>query len=159
MSIPFAVSAPESEGLNFLGCEVSYGDGWVNINDGDRFKVAAQGTLDQSSKTWRKITAQSPVLGGTYLVHAVPEMISETISVFSYGNDQTDLNESMEILDLLFEQFSYKIRWTFNEYREYWTCEVAEASFSRGQVWTHSQMSLSTFTIPRFPSKVRERIG
>src|SRR3954463_12704139 len=157
-SVPFAVTDPESEGLNYLGCEISYQSTWVNLNDGERYKISAQGTLDTTSKTWRKITAQSPVLGGNYLVHAVPEMVTETIGVWIYGGDQTNLSDNLATLEMLFEQFSFRIRWTFNEYREYWNCQLPEAQIARGQVWTHSQMAMASFQIPRYPQAVRERI-
>jgi len=157
--VPFAVNDPDQEGLDYLAVEISYGGEWVNLNDTERFRINAQNTRDSTTKTWRKVTATSPVLGGNYLVHAVPDMVNETISVWVYGNTQTDLNDNFFFLEELFEQPDYRIRWTQNEYREYWRCQLAEAASSRGQVWTHSQMALSTFTVPRYPEITRERIG
>lgn len=156
-AIPFAVTE-DTDGLDYFALEISYAGSWINLNDHVRYKVGADGTRDQSAKTWRKITAQSPVLAGNYLVHAVPEMIMEQISVFVYGNDQTDLSDNLFHLEELFEQHSFQLRWTLNEYREYWRCQLAEASSSRGQVWSHSQMAVSTFSVPRYPDVTRERI-
>lgn len=158
-NIPFAITDPDEKGLTYLACEISYGGEWVNLNDGEQFRLNAQNTRDTTSKTWRKITATSPILGGNYLVHAVPEMVNEQVSVWVHGNTQTDLSDNFFFLTELFEQFDYRIRWTFNEYREYWRCQIAEASSSRGQVWTHSQMAMCTFTVPRYPDVERERIG
>jgi len=142
-----------------MAVEVSWGSKWVNLNDGESFRINADQTRDTTSKTFRTIKATSPVLGGDYLIHAVPEMVSETISVWVYGQDQTDVADNFWYLQQLFEQYEYQIRWTFNEYREYWTCQMAEASYVRGQVWTHNLMAQSTFTVPRYPSVDRERIG
>ena len=142
----------------FLAVEVSYGAQWVDLNDGEKFKIAAEGTRDATAKTWRKFTVQSPFLGGNYLVHAVPEMVMENISVWVHGQDQTDLADNLFFLDELFEQVEYRIRWTNDEYREYWTCQLADGTSSRNHVWTHSRMALSSFQVPRYPNVFRERV-
>lgn len=157
--VPYGVEDPDLQGLNYFAVEISWGSQWVNINDGERYKINAEGTRDSVSKTFRKITAQSPVLGGNYLVHAVPEMVTENVGVWVFGQDQTDLSDNYWHLHELFEQFDYRMRWTSNEYREYWRCQLADATSSRGQVWTHSVMATCQFTVPRYPDVSRERIG
>jgi hypothetical protein len=159
MKVPYGVVAPESKGLSYLAVEVSYGSRWVNINDGDKFRINADQTREQSAKSWRKTVAESPVLGGSYLVHAVPDMVMETVSVWVGGEDQTDLADNYWFLQSLFEQMDYRIRWTFNEYREYWRCQLADSVLSRGHVWTHNQMAIETFNVPRYPDVTRERIA
>jgi hypothetical protein len=145
-------------GLEYLAVEVSYGSRWINLNDGETFKISGDGTRDQTAKTWRKVVSESPILGGNYLIHAVPEMISETISVWVYGDDQTEVADNLFLLTDLFEQYEYRIRWTLDEYREYWRCQLADATTSRGQVWTHSLMAKADFIVPRYPNVTRERI-
>lgn len=154
--VPYAFT--EDDHTLYLDVEITWGGEWISLQDG-RFQINAQNTRETSNKSWRKVVTSSPILGGDYLVHAVPEMVTESISVWVRGQSQTDLNDNFWMLDELFSQFSYSIRWTLNEYREYWRCQLAEASSSRGQVWTHSQMALSTFQVPRYPDVTRERIG
>lgn len=156
--IPYGITDPDQKGLTYLGCEISYGGQWVDLNDGQVFKINGQNTLESTQKTWRKITTTSPILGGDYLIHATPDMVNENVSVWIYGNSQSDLSDNFFFLEQLFEQFDFRIRWTFNEYREYWRCQLAEANSSRGQVWAHNQMAMSSFTVPRFPDVTRERI-
>lgn len=155
-NVPYGVTTTP-EGLDYLAVEVSYGGQWVNINDQDRFIVGPE-SRDATSKSWRKVVATSPVLGGEYLIHAVPEMVRETISVWIHGADQTDLNDNYFYLMDMFEQYDFRIRWTFNEYREYWRCQLAENTSARGQVWTHNTMAQIQFNVPRFPNVTRERI-
>lgn len=156
--VPFSVTEDRA-GLEYLDVEITVGGEWISLNDGEKYRINAQSTRDNTTKSWRKVTAQSPVLGGDYLVHAVPEMVTEQVSVWIYGQDQTDLNDNFWNLESYFEQFSYQLRWTLNEYREYWLCQLSEVSSSRGQVWTHSTMAMSSFQVPRYPSVTRERIG
>lgn len=144
--------------LKYMAVEVSWGSTWENIHDGVRFTISGDQTRDSSSKQWRKTQAESPVLGGSYLVHAVPSMVTEQIGVWIYGVDQADLNENFALLTQLFEQSSYRIRWTLDNYREYWNCQLADATYARGRIWTNNLMALVTFSVPRFPDITREQI-
>lgn len=150
--------AAPSTTLDYMAVEVSWGSQWVNINDHDRYEISADGTRDSTTKSWRKTTADSPVLGGNYLVHAVPDMVSEQVTVRVRGVDQTDLADNYFTLMAMFEQIDFRIRWSFNEYREYWRCQLADTVMSRNQVWTHNLMGVATFTVPRYPDVERERI-
>lgn len=147
---------PPSFGLSYTAVEISYGSRWIDINDQVRFRISSDGTRDSSQKSWRKTTAQSAVLGGNYLVHAVPDMVNEQVGVWIYGSTFAELAENHDLLLTLFEQIDYRIRWTFNDYREYWRCQLADSVSSRAQVWTHNQMAQAVFTVPRYPDIDRE---
>jgi hypothetical protein len=151
------LTVEEPVGLNYLAVDISYGSRWVNLNDHQNYRIAAEQTRDTTSRTWRKTTADSPILGGNYLIHAVPEMVSEQVTVWCYGADQSEVSDNLYTLVELFEQYDYRIRWTLNEHMETWRCQLAEASMSRGQVWTHNLMALAHFVVPRYPDVVRER--
>jgi hypothetical protein len=147
-----------TSGLDYLAVEISYGTRWVNLNDGETYKISGDGTRDSTAKTWRKVVADSPILGGNYLVHAVPEMVTEQIGIWVYGQTQTEVSDNLYYLIDLFEQYDFRIRWTFDEYREYWRCQLADSTMGRGQVWTHSLMAKADFSIPRYPELSTERI-
>jgi hypothetical protein len=157
--VPYGETAEVREGLAYLNVEISYGSQWVSIHDEENYLVSGADTRDSTTYSWRKFTADSPILGGTYLIHAVPEMVTETIAVWVYGTDQTEVADNLFFLHDLFEQMDYRIRWTTNEYREYWRCQLAESSHSRGLIWTHSTMAQAAFQVPRFPDVTRERIA
>ena len=146
------------KGLSYLAVEISWGSTWVNINNGEQYKINSEQTRDSASKTWRKTLADSPVLGGNYLVHAVPEMVTEQLSVWVYGSDQADLSENYYGLERLFEQYDFRIRWTFDDYREYWRCQLPDVTYSRGHVWTHNLMAIMNFQIPRYPDVTTELV-
>lgn len=155
--LSYGVSA--KPGLHYLAVEISYGSRWINLNDGERFRINADQTRSATAKTWRKTLATSPVLGGDYLIHAVPEMVVENVGLWVYGDTQTDLADNYWGVQEMFEQWDYRIRWTFDEYREYWRCQLADSTGDRGQVWTHNQMASMSFSVPRYPNIERERIG
>lgn len=150
-----SMASPET-GMSYFSAEISYGSQWVDLNDTDRFQIAADGTRDNVTKTWRKVTAQSPFLGGTYLIHAVPELVSETVGLWIRGVDQAALAEAVSLAETLFTQFSYRIRWVFDGYRETWDCQLADINISQSQVWAHNMMAKAQFTVPRMPEVTRE---
>jgi hypothetical protein len=153
---PF-VSEPRTA-LDYLAVEISYGSRWVNLNDGEVYIINADQTRETSAKSWRKVTAESPVLGGNYLIHAVPDMITEQIGVWVHGMSQSEVADNLFGLVRLFEQYDYRLRWTTDDYREVWRCQLADASMSRGHVWTHNLMAAAAFAVPRYPDVSRERI-
>lgn len=144
-------------GLEYMAAEISYGSRWINLNDKVNYSIGAD-SRETTAKTWRKVTSDSPILGGNYLIHAVPEMVTEQLSVWVYGATQTGVSDNLHTLLELFEQYDYRIRWTFDEYREYWRCQLADATMSRGQVWTHSLMAAAQFQVPRYPDVAREHL-
>lgn len=156
LKLPYG-EAP-STSLDYMAVEISYGSRWVNINDNEKYQISSDGTRDSTTKSWRKTVADSPILGGNYLVHAVPDMVNEQVTVRVSGDSQTDLADNYFTLIELFEQIDYRVRWTFNEYREYWRCQLADAVMSRNQVWTHNQLAVVSFTVPRYPDVTRERV-
>jgi hypothetical protein len=143
-------------GLDYLAVEISLGSRWVNLNDHDVYRIGAD-SRESTSKTWRKIVADSPILGGNFLIHAVPDMVSEQVSVWVYGTTQTEVADNLFFLTEMFEQYDYRIRWTFDDYREYWRCQLADATMSRGHVWTHNLMAQAQFNVPRYPDITTER--
>jgi len=145
-------------GLSYLDVEISYGSQWISLNDGFNFRIAAEGTRDSTAKSWRRTTAESPILGGTYLIHAVPDMVVENVAFWVYGQDQTDLADNFYFAEDLFEQLDFRMRWTYDDYREYWRCQLPDGSFSRGHIWTHSVMAMQSYQVPRFPNVTRERL-
>jgi hypothetical protein len=151
-------TAAVKTGLDYMAAEISYGTRWVNLNDQEVYKIGGEQTRESTAKTWRKVTADSPILGGNYLIHAVPDMVQEHISIWVYGQTQTELSDNLFGLVDLFEQYDFRIRWTFDEYREYWRCQLADATYSRNSVWTHSLMAKADFAVPRYPDVTRERI-
>lgn len=152
-------AAAEITRLDYLAVEISWGSRWINLNDHIRYQIAADGTRDNTSETYRKTTVQSPILGGEFLVHAVPEMVTETLGIWIYGETQTDLSENFAYARELFSQWSFRLRWTLDDARETWNCQLPDANSSRNQIWTHNLMARQSYTIPRFSEVTYETVG
>lgn len=134
-----------------FGCEISWGGDWVDLNDTVNYKVSGDGTRDNTTTSYRKIEAQSPMYGGSYLIHAVPEMVVENVSIRVHGSTQAIMIANFQAVQEYFSQFEYQMRWTFDNQQETWNCELADANVSRAMVWSHNKIALASFSVPRFP--------
>jgi hypothetical protein len=143
----------------YLGVEATYQGEWVNLHDMLNYKLAAEPSLTSSARSWRKITATSPVMDGEYLIHATLGMVVEQMKWWVYGGDQVQLAENIWTLEEIFNQYDYRMRLAFDNYFETWECQLADTTTERGHVYSHNKMAGFTASIPRFPSVVREAIA
>jgi len=146
---------PIPKGLTTYLVEIEYGGTWVNLNDHLNYKVGAA-SQDNTQVTWRKIMAESPVVEGSYLIHATRGLVMEKLQIYVYGADQWGMNENTAKLEELFGRLEYRIRLTFDDYREYWRCQTADYAMTRSQVMVHNVMNIFDATVPRFPTVERE---
>lgn len=144
--------------LETYAFEVSYGLQWVNLNDHQRFIIAGDAMANRA-KSFRQTKATSQITEGDVLIHSVAEMVAETVKVQAYGYDQADLEDNIATLEALFEQFSYQVRVTKNNFREIWTCQASpNITIEAGQVYLHNMMGIVTAVVPRQPTMTRERL-
>lgn len=162
--IPFKLSTAGAKerikpepGLSSYSMEIELGGSWLDLNDGLNYKVGAL-TMQQSQISWRKISVDSPVVEGSYIAHAVKAMITEQVQIWVYGGDQVQVQENRQQVEDLFSRLDYRVRFSFDSYREYWRCQTAEWSMERSQVMAHNQMTMLTFSVPRFPTVTTEMI-
>lgn len=150
------IEVPPAKELSYFDVEVSWGGRWVSLNDHVNYQVSAD-TRENTTVSWRRIQTTSAVLEGTYTVHAVKETVNEQVNVLVFAPDQFDLAINVAKLEELFSQHSYRIRFTYDDYLEYWDCQMADYSLIRSQVYTHSTMAGLQAQVPRFPTVVREK--
>lgn len=134
---------------------ISYGDQWVNLNDGNRFKFRADG-YGQKSQTLRRITVDSPYFDGTYSIHTTKENVNESVMIEIRGASQNIVTENMLLLLDCVAQDTYQIRFDAEDHRETWQCEPADYTVDRSQVLLHNRMATVTLSIPRLPDPIYE---
>lgn len=144
--------------LGYFKVSATYLGSWIDLNDGIDYRLASDPSLANVTKPRRKIVATSPVLDGEYLLHATTGMMVESMKWWIYGEDQADLASNLLQLESIFDQFDYRVRVNFDNYQETWTCQLADVTIERSQVYAHSLMAGLTAQIPRFPTPVREEV-
>lgn len=106
-------------------------------------------------KTYRRITAESPYVGGRVLVHAVPDVQTATLRLRVKGSDQQDLYNRINELSAAFSQFSYTLTINVNHKTWIYLCEAADMTLGEGgsvdDLMARSNTQYMNFTIPHSP--------
>ena len=144
--------------LTNFSVEISYGTTWISLTDHRRFYMSSEDFGDKS-QSLRRITAQSPYYEGTYLVHAVRENVTETISVYVLGSSQNQVTENILLLEELVSQFSFRVRLTLDDHVETWKCQQADYTIQRGHVLMHNGRAMMRLSINRLPDVAYEVNG
>jgi hypothetical protein len=147
----------QQKGMEQFDVEVGYGGGWISLNDKLNFRVAAD-SINSTALTQRRIETQNPVLEGKYLIHAVPEHVTEMLHVYVYGQSMVDAMEKARGLIDAFTQFDFQVRVTMDSHREYWRCQTADWTMERTHTNVHNQMVGLNFQVPRFPTPYYEAL-
>jgi hypothetical protein len=138
-----------------IGLSIITPNGTTDLNDGTDYKVSAQDTRQSIERTYNQITATSVALAGEYLVHSVPEMVSETVQLWVYGTTQTQVFARYQALITAFENPTYQLAWTFADYSEHWNCNAAKQIVANiSQTMLHNYLAQVSVSVPRFPTVV-----
>lgn len=130
-------------------------NGSIDLNDHSHYAVSAQSTRENTSTAYRQILATSPALAGQYLVHSVPDLVTETVGIWVLGATQTALQANYNALRAAFESWTYQLAWTWADYSEHWNCNaVTSMTIDMSQGMLHNYMAHVTLTVPRFPTVV-----
>lgn len=154
--IPGAVTSENVvDALDNFMVEISWGSRWISLTDHVRFYMSSEDYGDKA-QTLRRVNAQSPYYEGSYLVHAVRENVTETLSIYILGVSQNDVTENMLLLEELVSQPSFRIRITHQDHVETWKCQQADYSIQRGHLMLHNTRAMMRLNVPRLPSVTYE---
>jgi hypothetical protein len=134
-----------------ISCKVSTPLGMMEINDGQIYRLA-DSTGATRNVQWRKQTIASWYTHGEFVVNAVLDNVQETVAVYVYGSDSTDLRASVERLTEAFSQFEYSLTWDTGGDSYTWRCFVSDFTVDTRREFQHATMALVTFAVPRYPA-------
>ena len=137
---------------------VSSPTGWIDLNDHERYELEATSRNNRSVK-FRRQEVTSPYLPGTWLINAVPDMISEVVSVWVRGTSHFDLTRNVSALEDAFSQLSFTIRWATDDSYEEWMCQLSDYTIATQREYQHARVAKFTAEVPRYPwSSIRQVI-
>lgn len=133
-----------------FAAEISYGLEWVSLHDHFNFKIAAA-DFGSKSVQHRRREVSSAFYDGTFLIHSTKENVTEQVGIYVYGQSQNDVIENLAMLEELFTQFQYHLRFRVGDNEETWYCMPADFSIERTHVYLHNNMALFKASVPRKP--------
>lgn len=149
--------AAENTGMSYFDFLVWDGARWITMNDHLNFITGAD-SFSQATVARKRFTVTSSLYDGEWEVHSTKSQIQETVTIDVLGQDQTQVNENLLLLQELFDQPVYQARKITDEMAETWTCYPAEYTINAGQVFSHAIRKQVRLSIPRFPKAAYEVI-
>ncbi len=141
-----------------VSARVSIPTGWLDINDGRRYRLE-QSTLSEESVTYRRREISSPHLPGTWLIDAQPENVTEPVSVWVNEFDQYALYKALQALRDAFSQPYYVMHWQIEQHEFAWNCQLADYQINSSKDLKHATMAQFTARVPHHPDVVHALAG
>lgn len=155
---------PPTGDLQFTMSVKQENGSWLNLNDGNVYRVAAD-SIGSQATSWRRTEAQSPYVEGKFLIHAVKDMSSVNLTVWvsgypqnTHSAGQNQLQTNIDALINPFEQMSYQVKYTAGDTQITWDCQTADYSVEVTKDYLYAMYVPVKFTIPRFPTVTRSSI-
>lgn len=131
-------------------CLVNTPEGWLNLNDGVVFTLAA-GTIESSSTTHRRQELTNPFLEGSYVVNALRENVTEAISVYVRGETHGDMREALEVLKSAFDQVSFDMVIAQGGATQTWHCYASDYEVNTRREFLYATMAQVSISVVRAP--------
>jgi hypothetical protein len=148
---------PSEYSLDDFDTEISYGTGWVSLNDLVNYRVSAEG-FGSSTYQRKRVTADSPFYDGEFYLHSTIGNVTETIGVMVHGYSQSHVTENINALVAYFSQPSYRVRKRMDDHMETWSCQPADYSVDRSHVYMHNCMAVVKLDVQRHPKVTWEEV-
>lgn len=146
---------PQPLGINYFSVQVEVPQGWLDLNDGLVYRVAAD-SFDSANQQFRRQQVISPFVGGKFTVNSVPDQVEETLAVWVNGVESIDLQDNIDNLINAMTQFHYQVRIDIDANRRVWNCEQADYTIGYSQVGMHNRVVKASFNLLRQPTVYRE---
>lgn len=133
-----------------IRCRIELNKGWLDINDGERYKLESS-SLSDSAVTWRKKELQSQYLPGTWVLSAVKDNIVENVTVWVIGEDHYAMTSAVRKLTDAFDQLYYSMWWKIDTDEFAWHCQLADYQITADRDLRHASMCKVVARVPRYP--------
>jgi hypothetical protein len=126
---------------------------WMNLDDHERYILAAD-SFQQSATQMRRNQVQGPYVAGKFTVYAVPDQVTETVSLYVLGANQTELQLNLQALVAAFTQPNFALVWSADEAAYQWDCEAADYTIDFVNTNVFARTLNVKFQVPRNPTLV-----
>jgi hypothetical protein len=141
--------------LEYFDIEVHDGVSYLDLNDRYVYRATSE-TLMATTQARNRTVVTSAMYDGEWEVHSTLGNVTENVSIYVNGADQTVVKENIDRVVAAFSQPIYNVRLSIDADVTYWRCFPAEYSIDRSHVYMHNKMAVVKFQVPRFPKVTTE---
>lgn len=125
-------------------------NGWINLDDHQNYIVASD-SFGSSATTWRRNQVTGPYVAGKFTVSAVPDQVTENVSVYVLGESQTELQLNLANLIDAASQPAFELQWSVDNAVYVWQCDCADYTIDFVNANLFARQLLVKLSIPRNP--------
>ena len=132
--------------------------GWIELADRAGGYELGPDAFTQAAVSHRKSEISSEWLEGTFVTRSVRENVTETVSVYVYGDSPYELATRLDALTDGFDQLQYSMVVRFGDAQHEWDCWVADYTIATRQEMRFATMALVSAQVPRLPAAARTQV-
>ena len=132
-------------------CRMTGPDGWLNLDDHENYIVAAE-SFASSATTWRRNQVQSPYVAGKFTASAIPDQVTENVTVYVLGESQTELQINLANLIDAVSQIAFELQWSADNAVYIWQCDSADYTVDWIAANLYARQLSVKLQIPRNPT-------
>lgn len=131
--------------------------GWLYLGQGTQFRIAA-GSFEDRQVSFRRSEVTNPFVEGTFVVNALRENVTETLSVWVEGTGDLGVADAVESLGVALSQVTYTMQVQLRADLYTWSAYASDYTVSTKREFLHARIAQVNAEIPRDPNAVRERV-
>jgi hypothetical protein len=126
--------------------------GPLELEDRPGGYTLAKDSFATRTVSFRKQEVSTIFVGGTHLVRAAPDNVTEQLVVDVTGATQAELYARKKALTDGLSQLTYQVTLTFADHQEVWSCFTAGWTEQEEQEWRIARTSQVRAQVPRLPN-------
>jgi hypothetical protein len=131
-------------------CRITGPYGWINLDDHQNYIVAAE-SFAASATTWRRTQVTGPYVAGKFTVSAVPDQVTENVTIYVLGESQTEMQINLANLIDAVSQPAFELQWSADNAVYIWQCDCADYTVDFVAANLYARHLAVKLQIPRNP--------
>lgn len=127
----------------------------LKLEDETKGYELEKSTREEQAVTWRKQEVTNPWVGGSYVVTAVPENVTEKLAVWVTGATHLQLQDRIAELTRRVSQPAFYLDWSLGGVTDRWYCQYSDYSIRTSQEFLIATTALVSVSLSRLPQTVR----
>jgi len=132
--------------------------GWLYLGEGTQYRIAA-GSFEDKQVSFRRSEVTNPFVEGTFVVNALRENVTESLSVWVEDRESLLLADAVESLGAALSQVTFTMQVQLRSDVYTWNAYASDYTVSSKREFLHARIAQVNAEIPRDPSVVRERVA
>lgn len=146
-----SAKVPTNWGEEPFACRITGpNNNWINLDDHENYITAAD-SFGSSATQQRRSQVTGPYVAGKFTTYAVPDQVTENVTIYVLGDSQTVLQANLANLIDAVNQLYFQLVWSVGETSYTWDCDCADYTIDFVNTSMFARQLSVKLSIPRNP--------